>query len=593
MEDKTDKTTRTGETQHLMPLFSVWCSIQTDKLADQLAPAFLRFIFATSRKPNSTRLWLQVNFWRFNFCDVLKASSIHVIALSIPGINAQAFRAGLVNLVLLASRLRQLGLGQGKCERSSRVTVKRSKRALTDSLALFPALAIPSRSASVRFAMAIKKKQSISKPSSNGNRSRNGASQSKPSHTGPQNTAVRTYSIPDFRLEHPDLAVKRLVEKDKDGAEHVRYEVTGNLDAPVPPIRDSKYLNKQQCIEIYRYMLLNRKMEVALENLYKQGKVVGGVYFGLGQEACSCASAYALDKDDWFAPMIRNQGALLVRGFGASDTMMQYMAKADSPTKGRDGTSHFGDIEERNMVSPISMLGDLIPVLSGVALGARLQGRNIATLTWIGDGGQSTGVTYEGINFAAVQNLGLVLFVESNLWAYSTPSEMQYRVKDLAERAIGYGIPGVIVDGTDACQVYDAAHDAVERAHRAEGPTLIEAKMMRMKGHAIHDAAAYVPKPMFDFWKKRDPIARFENYLVKEKKWLTAKENAELISEVERVIEAEREIAVNSPMPTPESAEGGVYCEDGCHEIKPKYGMPKVKKGTGGFKATEAAVHLK
>jgi TPP-dependent pyruvate/acetoin dehydrogenase alpha subunit len=434
--------------------------------------------------------------------------------------------------------------------------------------------------------MAIKKKNS--KNGVNGNRRRNGASQSKSTTTD-----LRTYSIPDMRLERPDLSVHQAIEKDKDGAEHVRYEVTGNLNAPVPPIRDSKYLDKQQCIEIYRYMLLNRKMEVALENLYKQGKVVGGVYFGLGQEACSCASAYALDKDDWFAPMIRNQGSLLVRGFRASDTMMQYMAKADSPTHGRDGTSHFGDIEKRNMVSPISMLGDLIPVLAGVALGARLQGRNVAVMTYIGDGGQSTGVTYEGINFAAVQNLGLVLFVESNLWAYSTPSEMQYRCKDLAERAIGYGIPSVIVDGTDACQVYDAARDAVERAHRGEGPTLIEAKMMRMKGHAIHDAAAYVPKPMFDFWKKRDPIARFENYLVKEKKWLSAKENTELISEVERVIEAEREIAVNSPMPTPESAEGGVYCEDGCHNIKPKYGMPKVKKRTGRFKETEAAVHLK
>jgi pyruvate dehydrogenase E1 component alpha subunit/2-oxoisovalerate dehydrogenase E1 component alpha subunit len=432
--------------------------------------------------------------------------------------------------------------------------------------------------------MAIKKKNS--KHSTNGHRPRNGGSQSKVGD-------LRTYSIPDFRLEHPDLAVSQHIEKDQDGAEHIRYEVTGNLNAPVPPIRDSNYLDKKQCIEIYRYMLLNRKMEVALENLYKQGKVVGGVYFGLGQEACSCASAYALDKDDWFAPMIRNQGSLLVRGFAASDTMMQYMAKADSPTRGRDGTSHFGDIEKRNMVSPISMLGDLIPVLSGVALGARLQGRNVAVMTYIGDGGQSTGVTYEGINFAAVQNLGLVLFVESNLWAYSTPSEMQYRCKDLAERAIGYGIPGVIVDGTDACQVYDAARDAVERAHRGEGPTLIEAKMMRMKGHAIHDAAAYVPKPMFEFWKKRDPIARFENYLVKEKKWLTAKENAELISDVERVIEAEREIAVNSPMPTPESAEGGVFCEDGCHDIKPKYGVPIAKKGTVSYKQTEAAVHLK
>ena len=122
---------------------------------------------------------------------------------------------------------------------------------------------------------------------------------------------------------------------------------------------------------------------------------------------------------------------------------------------------------------------------------------------------------------------------------------------------------------------------------------MIEAKMMRMKGHTIHDAATYVPKPMFDFWKKRDPIARFESYLVKEKKWLSSKENADLIADVERIIEEEREIAVNSPMPTPESAEGGVFCEDGCHDIKPKYGIPKVKKGAAGFKQTEAAVHLR
>ena len=428
--------------------------------------------------------------------------------------------------------------------------------------------------------MAAKKNKS--KISSNGNRPKT----TKP--VASANPQQRTYSIPDRRMEKPNFIVRQVRTGDD-----VEYEVSGNLNAPVPPIRDSKYLNKQQCIEIYRYMLANRKMEVALENLYKQGKVVGGVYFGLGQEACSCASAYALDKDDWFAPMIRNQGALLVRGFKARDTMMQYMAKADSPTKGRDGTSHFGDIYERNMVSPISMLGDLIPVLSGVALGARLQGKNVATLTWIGDGGQSTGVTYEGINFAAVQNLGLVLVIESNQWAYSTPSEMQYKVKDLAERAIGYGIPGVIVDGTDACQVYDAVREAVERAHRGEGASLIEAKMMRMKGHAIHDGADYVPKAMFEYWKKRDPIARFENYLVNTKKWLAAAENKELIAEVEKEIKVEREAAVSSPMPQPESALGGVYCEDGCHTIKPKYGVPKVKAGTGRFKETEAAVHLK
>jgi len=120
--------------------------------------------------------------------------------------------------------------------------------------------------------------------------------------------------------------------------------------------------------------------------------------------------------------------------------------------------------------------------------------------------------------------------------------------------------------------------------------------MMRMKGHAIHDGADYVPKPMFDYWKKRDPIARFENYLVKEKKWLTAKENADLIVDVEQFIEKERDIAVASPMPTPESAMGGVFCEDGCHEIKPKYAMPKVrgkKSGIGAPKESKAALHFK
>jgi TPP-dependent pyruvate/acetoin dehydrogenase alpha subunit len=399
----------------------------------------------------------------------------------------------------------------------------------------------------------------------------------------------RTYTILDYRLERPSFSIRQIRQGDE-----LRYEVTGDLSAPVPPIRESPYLNKKQCLEIYRWMLLNRKMETALENLYKQGKVVGGVYFGLGQEACSCASAYALHKDDWLGPMIRNQGSLLVRGFSARDIMMQYMAKAGSPTKGRDASSHFGDIGKRNVVAPISTLGDLIPVLAGVALGARLQGRDIAVMTYIGDGGQSTGVTYEGLNFAAVQDLGLILFVENNLWGYSTPADMQFRVKDLAERAIAYGIPGVIVDGTDACQVFDAAYEACERARRGEGPTLVEAKMMRMKGHAIHDAAEYVPKPLFEYWRKRDPIARFENYLVNVKKWLTSRENENLIAEVERELEADRDFAVASPMPEPESAAGGVYCDANCHQIRPKYGVPKVRVTKSGIATLkEAAVHLK
>jgi TPP-dependent pyruvate/acetoin dehydrogenase alpha subunit len=412
----------------------------------------------------------------------------------------------------------------------------------------------------------------------------------KPSNKAKINVSTRTYSIPDHRLECFDCTIEQVHEGDE-----VRYIVHGDLSAPAPPIVDSKYLNQEQCIEIYRWMLLNRRMETALENLYKQGKVVGGVYFGLGQEACSCASAYALTKDEWMGPMIRNQGALLVRGFSPADIMMQYMAKAGSPTKGRDASSHFGDIKDRNVVAPISTLGDLIPVLAGVALGARMQGRELAVMTYVGDGGQSTGVTYEGLNFAAVQKLGLVLIVENNIWAYSTPADQQFLVKDLAERAVAYGIPGVIVDGTDACQVYDAAHEACERARRGKGPTLIEAKMMRMKGHAIHDAAQYVPRELFEYWTRRDPVARFENYLVRVKKWLTPKENEKLIADVEAQLERDRDVAVNSPMPTPESAAGGVYCDPSCHDIKPKYAVPKPenKSASAKPKTSEAAVHLK
>ena len=134
----------------------------------------------------------------------------------------------------------------------------------------------------------------------------------------------------------------------------------------------------------------------------------------------------------------------------------------------------------------------------------------------------------------------------------------------------------------------------MERAHRGEGPTLIEAKMMRMKGHAIHDAADYVPKPMFEYWRKRDPITRFENHLVNTKKWLSPQEHQKLIADVEAYLEEEREVAVNSPMPKPESAEGGVYCEDGCHEIRPKYGMPKARGSKSvARKKEEAALHFK
>ncbi|MBI2682548.1 MAG: thiamine pyrophosphate-dependent dehydrogenase E1 component subunit alpha [Acidobacteriales bacterium] len=403
---------------------------------------------------------------------------------------------------------------------------------------------------------------------------------------GPGNQVVplrkNPNGIPDYRAEVPNF---HTVEEWADGK--LRYTVTGDFDAPVPAIRESKYLNKDQSLEIYRYMLLNRKMEQALENLFKQQKVIGGVYLGLGQEGCSVASAYALDKFDWIAPMIRNQGAMLVRGFRPAETMMQYMAKVGAPTKGRDSGSHYGDIHEKNCIAPISHLGDSLPVIAGCLLGARIQGRNVAGLAYIGDGGQSTGPCYEGFNFAAVQKLGVVLIMEHNLWAYSTPVELQFACRDLADRALGYGVPGAIIDGTDPNQVYDVVHEACERGRRGEGATLIEAKMMRMKGHAMHDAALYVPKPYFEYWKKRDCMGRFEQYLMG-RGWLTAKQNEELIRSVDEQINKDRDEADASPFPNGEDAAANLF-KNNAETIPFKYGPPKVKKVSKDDKLGEAS----
>lgn len=331
-------------------------------------------------------------------------------------------------------------------------------------------------------------------------------------------------------------------------------------------------LTKEQRIELYYFMKLNRMLEEQMVRLFRQNKIVGGLYSSLGQEAISVGTAYALEKRDWLAPMIRNIGALLVKGFKPRDIFTQHMAKFTAPTLGKDGTSHFGDLNELHVVSPISMLGDLIPVMTGVAMAGRYLGQNIVALTWIGDGGSSTGAFHEGMNLAASQRAPLVLVIENNQWAYSTPVGRQVPVRDLADRAKAYGVPGLIVDGNDVIAVYQTTKGAVERCRAGEGPVIIEAKTHRMKGHAQHDPAEYVPKEMLEYWKKRDPIDLYEKQLFAEG-LLDAKSKAAMEARIEKELDEEREFAENSPLPPPELAEEGVYCE-GCHEIAPKWQRP-------------------
>jgi len=336
----------------------------------------------------------------------------------------------------------------------------------------------------------------------------------------------------------------------------------------------TKVLTRQQFLDLYYFMRLNRAVEDTMVKLFRQNKIVGGLYSSLGQEAISVGSAYALEKKDWMAPMIRNIGALLVKGVPPRDVFMQHMAKYDSPTKGKDGTSHFGDLENLHIVSPISMLGDLIPVMSGVAIGARYLGQRVVTMTWIGDGGSSTGVFHEGLNFAATQKAPFVLILENNLWAYSTPVRRQVPLENLADRAKAYGIHSCIVDGNDVVAVYSAAKEAVERARSGGGPILIEAKTFRRLGHAQHDPAEYVPKEMRAHWEARDPILLYEKFLAKEK-ILDEKGRQEVGEKIEALLAKEREFAENSPMPPPEFAETGVYCTgDNCHKIRPKWERP-------------------
>ena len=316
-------------------------------------------------------------------------------------------------------------------------------------------------------------------------------------------------------------------------------------------------LTRAQHHELYYYLRLNRRVDEQLTNLYRQGKVVGGVYSSLGQEAISVGTAYALGPDDFLGGMIRNVGAMLVRGFPPRDVFMQYMARRDGPTGGRDANTHFGDLK-RGVISPISMLGELVPLLAGVGLAAKIRKEKRVALTYVGDGATSTTPFHEGLNFAAVLKLPLIVIAENNGWAYSTPVERQMANTHIVDRAKAYGIAGVAVDGNNVLAVYEAARRARQRACEGEGPTLIEARTMRMKGHAEHDDARYVPRAQIEKWRARDPILNYEKLLNK-RKLLTAGEKAAIEDRLERVIRADVEFAEASPQPAPEEAARAVW----------------------------------
>ena len=317
-------------------------------------------------------------------------------------------------------------------------------------------------------------------------------------------------------------------------------------------------LKPAQMIELYRYLKLTRLVEERLVNLYRQTKVVGGVFRSLGQEATAVGSAYALQPGDFVTPLIRDLGAVLVKGIRPRDVFAQYMAKAWGPSGGRDLNIHFGDME-KGFIGPISHLGDMIPVMTGVLLAARMQEKKIVAVAYIGDGGMSTGAFHEGLNFAAVQRLPLIIIAEHNHYAYSTPTSLQTAVGDLAEKAAGYNIPASIVDGNDVIACYEATKTAAEFARGGGGAVLIEAKTYRRRGHAEHDDQRYVPAGEIEWWEKHnDPVDRYERHLL-EQNVATKEKLEEITADVLREIEEDCAWAESSPMPEAEQAAFGVF----------------------------------
>jgi TPP-dependent pyruvate/acetoin dehydrogenase alpha subunit len=314
-------------------------------------------------------------------------------------------------------------------------------------------------------------------------------------------------------------------------------------------------------LEMLYYMKLTRELEFRIERkLYRQGKIVGGVYVGRGQEAIAVGSCIDLRQEDVACPSHRDMGAYLIRGMPLRTILAQYMARKTGATKGKDGNMHMGDLS-KGLIAFVSMLGDNVPVATGIGLSFKMRRQDRVALCFFGDGATSRGDWHEGVNMAAVSKVPVVFICNNNQYAYSTPLERQMAVENVADRAEAYGMPGEIVDGNDILAVWDASTRAIQRARAGEGPTLIECKTFRMTGHSAHDDAGYVPPELFEFWEERDPINRFERFLTS-RGLIDRTAIEQMQGRINHEIDEAIQIAEKDPFPEPEDCLRDVYYEE-------------------------------
>jgi TPP-dependent pyruvate/acetoin dehydrogenase alpha subunit len=305
-------------------------------------------------------------------------------------------------------------------------------------------------------------------------------------------------------------------------------------------------------------MLLQRTFEERTSALYRQGRISGSLYDGLGQEAVAAAAGLALESGDVVAPLNRELATHFARGVTPADAFRNFLGRANGPTFGRDGNMHFG-VPARGVFPLVSMLGNLCPVIVGAALAFKRRGEPRVAMTFLGEGAFSVGDVHEGLNLAGVWQVPAVFILQSNGYSYSTPSSAQMVNTNLAERIQGgWSIPAVRIDGTDALLVFETIKAAVERARAGEGPQAVECVTLRGRGHAAHDDARYVPSELREAFAGRDPIERLELRLQLD--GLGAEADAikrEVVDEINASL-AEAEAA---PAPDPATLEHGVYAK--------------------------------
>ncbi len=311
-------------------------------------------------------------------------------------------------------------------------------------------------------------------------------------------------------------------------------------------------------LEFLHYLFLQREVEDRIERkLYRQGKILGGVYVGRGQEAICVGSGLAAEPDDVLFPSHRDLGLFFIRGVKPREVFAQYMGRVGGLTRGREGNMHMGDLDRR-IVAIISAMAASVPVAAGAAMALKYQGSRSIVFNYFGDGATSRGDWHEGLNLASVQKAPVVFLCNNNQYAYSTPLNLQMACDNVADRAPGYAMPSEIVDGNDVWAVYEAAVRAAAHCREGLGPYLIECKTFRMTGHSAHDGGDYVPKQLWAEWAGKDPILRLEKRMI-ERGEATREEMDVLYARIRNEVDEAVAWAEASPYPEASTLTEGVY----------------------------------